>query len=143
MNPSELTLAQKTMLDMGSVWRTEQGVSLKLPTNEEMQKKHPHITIGYDDWKVVAKILMGVGHGMGAVNHRTSNVVRNGPVHVNVAVGLEARIRELKGEALIKACKVNGVKIEVHPTNGGITAMRRKNALLTLFRHGKFKQTTS
>ena len=131
----ELSLAQKAMLEMGSVL---QGGGIKLPTTEEFERKHPHLSLGDDDWKVVSRMLLKVEKEMGGriIRGTMTNKAKEG----NVAVGVEARIIELKGEALIEASKRNGVKIEIHPTNGGITAMRRKNALLTLFRHGNFKQ---
>ena len=50
---------------------------------------------------------------------------------------IEAAILGLKGEALESACRQNGIVVQEHMTNRGITAMRRKNALLAKMRRGE------
>ena len=151
MGYAELSLAQKAMYDESSVAKSADGrVSLHLPTVGQLQRKHPHLTIADGDWRAVSTALMGRGALVvvpgGAQNKAPARANASGvpagarttpPCSPRMAAqGLEARIRELRGPDLGRVSALNKVRVEVHTTNPGITAMRRKNALLTLLRRG-------
>jgi hypothetical protein len=151
MGYAELTMSQKAMYDESRVERLSTGVSMHLPRISDLQRKYPHYTFDDDDWREVARCLKDF-----ALNKlpEPSNVIpfpvpttdvdkgtrvrarTRGASTVPVSSEVEARVRELSGERLIQVAASNGVEVAIHPTNPGITAMRRKNALLTLFRHG-------
>ena len=115
---------------------------LHLPTDSQVQSKNPHLTIQDDDWKPVSQLLLHFSKFQLAPIRQESSatpvsrpVPNSKPTKVP-AVGIEARIRELSGAELVRVSALNKIKTEPHPTNAGITAMRRKNALLAAHRNG-------
>lgn len=69
--------------------------------------------------------------------HGTSAPARTRPREEFVsASSSEARIREARGPELLALMATAGLTVESHPSNAGITAMRRKNALLAYVRRG-------
>lgn len=155
MGYTELSLAQKAMYDESRVDRVSTGVSIHLPKSEKLQAKYPHLTFQDDDWKAVSRALKDYAMGklqappLAAFAADTRNVVRlpvaprkgtsahvpaRGASDVPVFSEREARIRELSGERLVQVAVANAVDVAIHPTNPGITAMRRKNALLVMMR---------
>lgn len=146
----ELSLAQKALYDSSSVFMTDCGPSLKFLTEEQYQRAYPHLTLHSDDWQPVFRTLMafcknrlapasGVGSATRIIEGDIPRPARASPPPVPKArtvTGDEARVREANGAELSRLAKLNKVNTEVHPTNPGITSMRRKNALLTMLRHG-------
>lgn len=57
-------------------------------------------------------------------------------VQANTLSNLEALIRSMKSQQLGHMCVLNGLSVDPHPTNPGITAMRRKNILLGALKKG-------
>lgn len=142
-----LTVAQKAMYDDSHVERVSTGVAIRLPRTEALQAKYPHYTFHEDDWKQVSRALKEFALAklpaptLSApveipIKGTSAHTPARGASTVPVSSEQEARIRELSGDRLVQVAAANQVIIMVHPTNPGITAMRRKNALLTLFRHG-------
>lgn len=77
------------------------------------------------DRDTVARYLMGSGPGTPA----TSPLPRVG--------SLEARVKALIGQEVTTIMARHGWRVEPHPTNAGITAMRAKNFLLNKARAGE------
>lgn len=140
MTYDDLTLAQKALYDCSTVRRTDTGPMLMLGF-ACARTRYPHYTFHDDDWRDVSRLLLKFYHNRLVAENQPGRVVGSVPqakplVQKVPAVGLEARIRELNGENLVRVARLNKVTTEVHPTNPGITAMRRKNALLALHRRG-------
>lgn len=137
MTYAELSLSQKAMFDMSRVERTGAGVAIAIPLISTLQRVWPHYTFMDDDWKVVSRLLLATGNKLPWEGEPVAPVPVSKPLKTALPVGsVEARIRELSGDNLVRVAGLNRVAIEVHATNAGITAMRRKNALLTLMRRG-------
>jgi|SRR5579863_6561972 len=152
MEYRDLTLAQKALYDESSVHMTDAGPLLMLAF-ESARKKYPHYAFMDDDWKPVSRCLLA--YAAAHLKHAPTRT-RDQPVpHTSQGSStraqlkngmfggaqpkentIEARVRELAGERLVQVAVLNKVVVAIHPTNPGITAMRRKNALLTLVRRG-------
>lgn len=141
MTYDDLTLAQKALYDCSTVHRTDTGPMLMLGF-ACARARHPHLAFMDDDWRDVSRLLLKFYHNHLVVGNSPGRVLGSVPqakplVQKVPAVGIEARIRELNGENLVRVARLNKVTTEVHSSNPGITAMRRKNALLALLRRGE------
>ena len=140
-----MTPAQQILFDEARVSATPGWPSIVLPSTLKLQLKHRNVVFEDGDWVVVFKPLMELRKELtherirDAGSSRNSTVVRVlavGDVPQKSAVLVEARIRELSGAELVRVADASGVVVDVHPTNPGITAMRRKNSLLAMHRRG-------
>lgn len=125
-----MTTQQQRIFDHGSI----QGPgAITLPDLLSVSMKYK-MAVGDDDWREPARLLLELSHRRGV---GTKPVTKSPPPKGVVATHstAEARVRELSGAKLVSVALLNKCLVEVHPTNPGITAMRRKNALLTLVRH--------
>ena len=150
MGYDELTLAQKALYDASTIRHTDCGPMLLLGF-ERARNAVPHAAFMEDDWKPVSRLLLKFYANRLAAENQPGRVsqpgtpasrTREAVPQVRATVqkvpitGVEARIRELTGQDLVRVALANKVNTEVHATNPGITAMRRKNALLALMRRG-------
>ena len=166
MGYDELTLAQKALYDASTVHHTDCGPMLLLGFDRARQTVPHAAFMDDDWRPVSRLLLKFYANRLAAENQpgrargepglvssttapnslsgsRSQRVKSDTPVPQVRATaqkvpitGVEARIRELTGVKLMHVAQQNGVKVEIHPTNGGLTQMRRKNALLALLRRG-------